>query len=108
MSGRLARSMSTNFLSRISRTSRNSACTRMLPPIKTGMITRLMMNALVRTAALYSRLAMTQILRTDGLLQGGGGLDGRFVVGRGDADEDVVQRRPRQLEVNHAATLEKR
>ena len=51
-----------------------------------------MTNAFVRTAALYSRAAMTNILRM------------AIVLHRtSDADEDVVQRRPRQLEMTHRA-----
>src|SRR5262249_33086768 len=74
------------------------AWTAMLPPIMTGISTREIRNALVRTAALYSRAAMTRTLRT-------GHLAGRGVLGGGDADEDVVQRRPGQLEVAAPAAL---
>src|ERR1700716_3798086 len=65
----------------------------MLPPINTGSSTRLMTNALVRTDARYSRTAMTSTLR--------------MVVLPGfwarDADEDVMQGRPRHLEMAHLA-----
>src|SRR5438093_339393 len=77
----------------------------MLPPIMIGMISRLMMNVLVRTAAVYSREAMTQILRM--MRSQNGGL-GDVLVRRRDADKDVVQRRLRQLEVQHPAAADQR
>src|SRR5262245_1995752 len=58
----------------------------MLPSIITGMMTRLMMKVLVRTAARYSRTAMTSILRM-----------GRLRVG--NAHEDIVQGRMGQFEM---------
>src|SRR5260370_6453549 len=64
-------------------------CMTMLPPMSTGMSSRLMMKALVRTAARYSRTAITHTLRTMVLLR----------LGAGDAHENVVQGRPGQLEV---------
>src|SRR2546427_11085288 len=85
-----ARSISTNFLSRVSRMSRKIACSTMLPPIKIGIISRLMMKVLVRTAELYSREAITQILRMMRSLNGG---LGDVLIRGGDADEDVVQGR---------------
>src|SRR5882672_4341827 len=69
-----------------------------LPPMSSGMSTRLMINALVRTTAWYSRAAMVSILRTGALLQFGGG----------DADEYVVQRRPGQLKVPDLAARHQR
>src|SRR6266851_8245791 len=66
-------------------------CMTMLPPMSTGMSRRLIMNALVRTAARYSRTAMTHTLRMMVLLG----------FGRGDADEDVVQARPRQFKMSN-------
>src|SRR5262249_26259160 len=78
---------------------RSSACTPKLPSISTGRKTRLTTNALVRTAALYSRRAMITILRSIG-----GGLR----LGPGDADEDVVQRRPGDLEVAYGGPRHER
>src|SRR5581483_11266632 len=80
----------------------------MLPPIMTGMISRPMRKALVRTAALYSRRATTSSLCTEGISPGEdrGGRRGRqhaVLVRLSDANEDVVQRWPRQLEVTHPA-----
>src|SRR5690242_5975469 len=69
---------------------------RMLPPIKAGISSRLIMNALVRTAAVYSRAAMTKSLR--------------MIVPHGvtarDADEDVLERRPGHLEVTHGTAFD--
>src|SRR5690349_10365067 len=64
-----------------------------LPPISRGRHSRLMRNDLVRTAARYSRAAITSILRI------------AWPPGPqpGDADEDVVQGRPGQLEVPYPA-----
>src|SRR5947199_169860 len=70
----------------------------MLPPMSSGMSTRLTMNDLVRTTALYSRAAMVSILRTATLLRFGGG----------NADKNVLQRRPGQLEMAHPAALQER
>src|SRR5581483_558089 len=67
----------------------------MLPLISTGMIISVTRNALVRTAARYSRTATTNILRMVVLLR----------VRSGDADEDVVQRWLANLEVPQAAAL---
>src|SRR5262250_394671 len=87
--------MTAKRLSRTSRIPSTRICTMMLPPISSGIITRLMMNALVLTAATYSRRATTSSLRMAVALR---------CRGR-DADEDVVQRRPGQLEVPHRAQL---
>src|SRR6516225_1979356 len=65
------------------------ACTTRPPPIMMGRINRLMRNALVLTAAWYSRAAITSVLRM---------ADVPCLRIR-DADKDVVQRRPGQLEV---------
>src|SRR5262249_50185146 len=70
----------------------------MLPPIRSGINTREMMNALVRTAARYSRTAMTSTLRMV-ILPG---------VRRGDTDEDILQRGTSQLEVAHFAAPDQR
>src|SRR5262245_22402926 len=94
--------MTAKCLGLVSWKSRSRAWTRTLPPIIRGMMIRLMRNVLVRTAARYSRRAMTSILYTAVLLPGGGRPVG---VGAGDAHEDVVQRRPGQLEVVHLAAL---
>src|SRR5438270_1956478 len=66
-----------------------STCRPMLRPHRTGTMTMLNTNALVRTAAWYSRPAITQTLRM-ALLRG---------VGAGNANEDLLERRPGQLEV---------
>src|SRR5260370_36575119 len=92
------RSMTTKCLSLVSRTFLSNTCTRMLPPIITGIITRPMMNALVRTAARYSRTAITNVLRMGGHLR-------RRLRGPGNAHKDVVESRPRHLKVTHAAAL---
>src|SRR5438034_7393325 len=76
----------------------NTICMRKLPPMSTGIRTRLIRNARVRTAARYSRAAMTSTLRMLALL----------AFRTGDAHEDVVQRRPRQLEMPHRAALHQR
>ena len=55
---------------------------------------------LVRTMARYSRTAMTQILCMGHFL-------GPGAVGRGDAYEDVMERRVRDLEVFDGAALHK-
>src|SRR5947208_1605194 len=68
-------------------------CTTTAPPISTGIRIRLTRNDFVRTAAWYSRAAMTRILCTVVLL----------LVGAGDANKDVVQRRARQLEMTDLA-----
>src|ERR1700678_3924909 len=68
-------------------------CTAMLLVIKMGMRNKVMRNARVRTEARYSRAAMTQILRMVAVLH----------LRRGDADEDVLERGPGQLEVSHLA-----
>src|SRR5262245_4334688 len=75
-------------------TPRSSNCSTRLPSIITGMMTRLMMKVLVRTAAWYSRTAMTSILRMVGLRVG-------------DAHEDVVQGWPGQLEMMDGAAGQK-
>src|SRR4051794_25650856 len=67
----------------------------MLPNIISGMLNRPMRNALVRTAARYSRRAMRRTLRTMHLR-------GRRA---GDPDEDILQRRPRQLEQSDLAPI---
>src|SRR5262245_16668726 len=79
--------MSTWFLSR--------RCMTKPPPMRMGRSSRLIRNDLARTAALYSRAAMTRILRMDLFLH----------VRRGDANKNVVQRRPGQLEVPNRPTL---
>src|SRR5574340_321776 len=76
-------------------------CTTMPPNINTGMIVRAMRNALVATIARYSRRAMMRILRMADLLRALG-------LGTGNAHEDVVQRRPCQLEVLDLGSLEQR
>src|SRR5262245_21487841 len=68
----------------------------MLPPIRIGIITRLIRNALVRTAALYSRSATVTSLRIG---------SSRGALGPGDADEDVLQLGPGDLEVPHLPAL---
>src|SRR5438270_14042721 len=70
-----------------------STCRPMLAPHSTGIMTMLNTNALVRTAAWYSRQAITQTLRM-ALLRG---------VGAGNANENLLQRRPGQLEVPNLA-----
>src|SRR4029077_16687658 len=60
-----------------------------LPPIIKGNMRTLMRKDLVRTAALYSRLAMTNTLRMAIVLLGGAR----------NADEDVLQRRSDQFEM---------
>src|SRR5580704_16771803 len=66
-----------------------STCRPMLAPHSTGIMTMLNTNALVRTAAWYSRQAIAQTLRMV-LLRG---------VGASNANENLLQRRPCQLEV---------
>src|SRR6266852_5348822 len=87
------RSTITNRLALVSTWSFSRSCTRMLPPIISGNIKTLMMNDLVRTAALYSRTAITNTLRMAVLL----------IARAGDADKDVLQRRPGQLEMTDLA-----
>src|SRR5437773_6694678 len=87
--------MTAKSLSFVSRMPETRCWTTSVPSIAIGMISRPTMKALVRTAAVYSREAMTNSLRMAVAL--------RF-RGR-DADEDVVQRRPGQLEVTHRAAL---
>src|SRR5260370_39064735 len=76
----------------------NRTCTPMLPPINNGINVRLMRNAFVRTAARYSRSAMTSTLRMMVLLAGR----------PGDANENVLQGGSRQLEVPHGAARHER
>src|SRR5215471_18177187 len=73
-----------------------STCTAALPSSSNGMKTRLTRNALVRTAARYSRTAMTQVLRIGTL----------SLLGPGDADEDLLECGPGHLEVAHPAALQ--
>src|SRR5436305_9633204 len=98
--------MTASVCSLRSRKSLRRICTTMLPPISTGISTRPMRNALVRTAARYSRRAITSVLRMVGPPVGQAGSLPYVSVGVGDADEDVVQRRPGQLEVAHLAALQ--
>src|SRR3989442_80544 len=78
--------------------SRSSSCAAMLPPIMIGIASKVMRKALDRTAAWYSREATTNILRMRQLPHGGSR----------NAQEDVVQRRARDLEVPHPAALHQR
>src|SRR6266852_71844 len=64
-------------------------CTTTAPPMRSGMRMRLTRKDFVRTAAWYSRAAMTRILCTSALL----------FVGAGNTDKDVSKRWPRQLEM---------
>src|SRR5260370_8439748 len=67
----------------------------MLEPIRIGTINKLTINALLRTAARYSRAAMTSILRMVILLW----------FRRGDAHEDFVQRWLGHLKMADLASL---
>src|SRR5438445_8082432 len=87
------RSKTANFFSVLSSSFLTSNWMPTLTPMRSGIRTRLTMNDLVRTAARYSRTAMTMTLRMGDLLG----------VGAGDADEDIVQRRTGQLEMAHPA-----
>src|SRR5712692_1585573 len=78
----------------------------MLPPIMIGISSRPIRNVLVRTAALYSRIAMTRTLcMSDALAGGGWRAVAERLGGTSDADEDVLQSRSRQLEVPHGTAL---
>src|SRR5438094_4413824 len=81
------RSMTAYFLVVWSSARASSTWMPMLAPHSTGIITMLMMNALVCTAALYSRTATAQTLN----------MIDPFGARPGDADEDVLERRPGQL-----------
>src|SRR5581483_980281 len=67
---------------------------------RTGTSTRLMTNALLLTAALYSRAATAHTLGSMALAP--------LVLGPRDADEDFLQRRPGQLEVPHRPAAHQR
>src|SRR5579871_4784215 len=73
-------------------------CTTTAPHMRSGMRMRLTRKDLVRTAAWYSRAAMTRILCTVVLL----------FVRAGDADKDVVQRWAGQLEMADFAPAHQR
>src|SRR5688500_14585074 len=77
---------------------RRRYCAIAPPPIKTGMRNRLIRNALVLTAALYSRRATMSILCMTILLR----------LRPRNAYEDIVQRRPCDLEVEHLSALDQR
>src|SRR4051812_9429239 len=71
-------------------------CTPMLTPISRGIITMLAMNALVCTAALYSRKATAKTLCM---------VIVSLSFGPRDADENLLQRRPGQFEVPYRSPL---
>src|SRR5947207_13817827 len=89
------RSTTTYFLVVLSSAFFSSTCTPMLNAHRTGTSTRLMTNALVLTAALYSRAATAHTLGSMALAP--------LVLGPRDADENLLQRRPGQLKVPHGA-----
>src|SRR5262249_2569688 len=87
------RSTTANCFSLVSRYFCNTSCARMLPPIINGIIKRPIRKVFVRTAALYSRNATTMTLRI------------AIPPRPRNPHEDVVQRRPAQLEVPHPPAL---
>src|SRR5262245_43080992 len=72
----------------------------------TGTTSRLMRNALVRIAVPNSVDATTQIFFRSGRM--GERLRHGLDLGRGDADEDVVKRRPCDLELEDAGPANQR
>src|SRR5579885_2009153 len=92
------RSITAIRLSSVSSCLRVRYWTPELAAIKSGTISSDRMNDFVLTAARYSRTAMVSALRMVLL----------FRIDPGNADENVVQRRPSQLKVSHLAALHER